>query len=321
LELIIIIFSVFFAVFLAVISIREKNREGKKLAAELLSRLPGSQRKRRLPEKNTNHHKTGWQILTVAGRLFVPKNIARLVDRHLAMANLPLKGEEFLALVLIIGLTAGVFFGLLAENIILGILAAAISGYLAFFTLRIAKAKRLSRFNDQIGDALVIISNSLRSGFSFLQAMQMVKQEMPLPISREFDVTLQEMNWGIPTEEALNNLTRRVDSEDLDLVVTALLIQRQVGGNLAEVIDNIANTIRERVRIKGEIKTLTAQSRISGLIIGLLPAVLTGILYLINPAYISILFTTAFGLLLISMALASQVVGFIIIKKIIDIKI
>jgi tight adherence protein B len=132
-------------------------------------------------------------------------------------------------------------------------------------------------------------------------------------------MALQEMNWGTPTEEALLNMAARVNSEDLELVVTAVLIQRQVGGNLAEVLDNIATTIRERVRIKGEIKTLTAQGRISGLIIGLLPILLTAVIYFLNPAYIKPLFASKTGLTMVSFAVLAQILGLGLIKKIVQI--
>jgi tight adherence protein B len=128
------------------------------------------------------------------------------------------------------------------------------------------------------------------------------------------------MNWGTPTDEALLNMAAKSNSEDLELVITAVMIQRQVGGNLAEVLDSIASTIRERVRIKGEIKTLTAQGRISGLIIGLLPIFLTGTIYVISPEYIGVLFKNKVGLLLVFVAVMSQALGLSIIRKIVNIQ-
>jgi tight adherence protein B len=181
--------------------------------------------------------------------------------------------------------------------------------------------QRAKHFNNQLGDTLVLIANSLRTGYSFMQAVEMVSREMPPPISVEFARSLKEINLGIATEESLNNMAKRVDSEDLDLVVTVVLIQRQVGGNLAEVLDNIAGTIRERVKIRGQIKTLTAQGRISGFVIGGIPFVLAILIYAINPEYIRLLFSTPLGKCMLVGALLSQICGALAIRKIINIDI
>jgi len=266
-----------------------------------------------------NNIKAGRRILILAGRLFTARKITEKVDADLARADIPLKGEEFLGLILILSLIGGLTLTVITGRPVAGIIAAILGSYLPYFSLRTAKTKRLSKFNGQIGDALVIMANSLRSGFSFLQALDMVCKEMPDPLAREFGIALQEMNWGTSTEEALQNMTFRVKSEDLELVVTAVLIQRQVGGNLSEVLDNIANTIRERVRIKGEINTLTAQGKISGLIIGLLPVLITMVLYVLNPGYIKLLFTSKAGLAMVFTAVLSQILGLALIKKIVQI--
>ncbi|BAF59633.1 MAG: secretion system protein [Pelotomaculum sp.] len=262
---------------------------------------------------------TGRRVLELAGRFFTARKITDRVDAQLARADIPLKGEEFLGLVMILSIGGGLFIFAVTGSPVAGSIAAVLGVYLPCFILRLAKTKRLVKFNGQIGDALIIMANSLRSGFSFLQAMDMVRKEMPGPIAKEFGAALQEMNWGTPTEEALLNMVSRVNSEDLELVVTAVLIQRQVGGNLAEVLDKIAFTIRERVRIKREIKTLTAQGRISGLIIGLLPIFLSIAIFLLNHAYMKVLFTSKAGLTMVSCAVLFQVLGLALIKKIIKI--
>ncbi|NTW06059.1 MAG: secretion system protein, partial [Peptococcaceae bacterium] len=182
-------------------------------------------------------------------------------------------------------------------------------------------SRRLNKFNLQIGDALVVIANSMRAGYSFLQSMDLVRKELPPPISIEFNRVFQEMTLGISTEESLNNLNSRLKSDDLDLVITAVLIQRQVGGNLAEILDNIASTIRERVRIKGEIKTLTAQGKISGIIIGILPVLLAVALSLISPDYLMLLLTDPLGRAMLISAVIMEIAGILIIKRIIDIKV
>ena len=247
--------------------------------------------------------------------------LARSVDKNLTGADIPLKSEEYIIFTAIMAVLAGVLVSLTFLDPGYGLAAMFLAVAASALWVKSAKARRLNQFNSQIGDALVIMSNSLRAGFSFLQAMDMVRKELPNPIAREFGRTFQEMNLGTPTEGALENLNSRVGSEDLDLVITAVLIQRQVGGNLAEVLDNIATTIRERVRIKGEIKTLTAQGRISGIIIGVLPVILAAVLSIISPDYLRPLVSEPIGKLMLASALAMEIIGIILIRKVIDIKI
>lgn len=256
-----------------------------------------------------------------ASQIFSGKAFTKKIETDLLKADIPLRGEEYIMInvLLVAGLSfialivsrsaALAWFGGIAGLIVPKILVSRL------------KAKRIQKFNSQIGDALVVMSNSLRAGFSFLQSMEMVSREMPSPISDEFAHALREMNLGTPTEEALVNLTKRIDSEDIDLVITAVLIQRQVGGNLAEVLDSISHTIRERIRIKGEIKTLTAQGRVSGIIVGILPLVIGLVLSVINPSYIGVLFTNEIGWAFIVAGIISQTVGIALIKKTVDIKI
>jgi len=242
------------------------------------------------------------------------------VEKELSCADLPLRAEEFMAFAVI-----GLGFVLLSMLIFTGSLLMVICAMVVmipapYLFIRRARQKRLQLFNSQISDALVIIANSLRSGFSFLQAMDLVRREMPDPIAKEFGRTFQEINLGTTTEQALVNMAGRMGSDDLDMVVTAVLIQRQVGGNLAEVLDKIAHTIKERIRIKGEIKTLTAQGRISGIVIGLLPVALCMFLFVVNPEYISLLFNNQAGLIMVGAALIAQTMGFLVIRRIVDIK-
>ncbi len=314
---------VFLTLVLFSLGIMQLKTGAQEAAAERLHQLFGKGRhgwfKKYKNQSNKSNIQIGRRILFLAGRIFTARKITEKVDVELARADIPLKGEEYLGLMLILSLTGGLILTVITGKLVAGILAAVLGCYLPYFILKTAKIKRLSKFNDQIGDALVIMANSLRSGFSFLQSLDMVCKEMPAPLAREFGITLQEMNLGTSTEEALSNMSFRVQSEDLELVVTAVLIQRQVGGNLSEVLDGIASTIRERVRIKGEINTLTAQGKISGLIIGLLPILITAVLYVINPAYIKLLFTCKTGLAMVFAAVLSQIMGLAIIRKIVQI--
>lgn len=260
-------------------------------------------------------------LLRWGGRFFASFKLSEWVEERLAQADLPLRGEEFLFLDLIIGFGVPLLLIFLTGNMRLAVICGLIAFILPWVHLNIRRQKRLQLLNGQLGDSLGIMTNALRAGYSFLQVMEMVAAETPPPLAEEYKRALREMQLGAPTEVALNNMSRRVGSDDLELVITAILTQRQVGGNLAEILDSIAGTIRERVRIKGEIKTLTAQGRISGLIIGLLPVILLALLFVINPEYVGMLFTEPIGLALLGGAACGEVVGVLIIKRIVDIEV
>lgn len=263
----------------------------------------------------------GRRLLNRGGRLFASLKISEKMEERLARADIPLRGEEFLFLQLLLAVGVPLLLFLLTANLWLSVVGGLVSSLFLWFYAEQRRLKRLHLLNAQLGDSLGVMTNALRAGYSFLQSMEMVAEETPPPLAEEYGRALREMQLGTPTELALSNLSRRVGSDDLDLVITALLIQRQVGGNLAEVLDKIAGTIRERVRLKGEIRTLTAQGRISGVIIGLLPLVLVGILLVINPAYISMLFTDPLGIVLLGCAVCGEILGFLIVKRIVDIQV
>jgi tight adherence protein B len=208
----------------------------------------------------------------------------------LARADLKLRTSEWfiirggsIAVLALIGL--GVYHSLVFA-VILGVVGI----FAPPLVLRFRERRRSRRFNDQLGDVLVLLSNALKAGYSFPQAMASIAKSASPPVSEEFARANREIQLGVNPDEALSHMVTRINSEDLDLVVTAVQIQRVVGGNLAEILDNIAFTIRERIRIKGEIRTLTAQARASGYIITALPVGLALILQAINPAYLSPMF-------------------------------
>lgn len=252
-------------------------------------------------------------------RLLAPRKLVEAAEQELLQADIPLRAEEFVFIQLGAVFIPALLGSLLLENTVLTILLALVGAFLPVMFLKYAKIRRMKRFNDQLGDGLLIMSNSLRAGYSFLQTLDSLRKESLPPLSTEVSRALHEMKLGTPTEEALQNMTKRVKSDDFDLIVTAVSIQRQVGGNLAEVLDNIASTIQERIRIKGEVRTLTAQGRISGVIVGLLPVFLAGFLFIINPIYMSILFKNTLGLALLGGALISEFIGVLLIKKIVNI--
>lgn len=255
------------------------------------------------------------------GGLLAPRQYTRMVEKKLAQANLLLRPEEFLGIHLLV-VAGGLALGfLLGGGLVSGLALGGMGLLFPLLFLDRAKVKRAEAFNNQIGEALVLMGNSLRAGYGLLQAMEVVGREMTPPISQEFGRILKEINLGVGTEEALQNMAARVKSDDWDLVLTAVLIQRQVGGNLAEILQNIAHTIRERVRIKQEIRTLTAQGRLSGIIISLLPFALAVFLFFSNPDYIMVLFRHPVGLFMLGLGLAAQIIGIILIRRIIRIEV
>lgn len=186
--------------------------------------------------------------------------------------------------------------------------------------IRRSKSKHIEKFEAQLSDALDIMSNCLRSGLTFNQALESIANEMGDPISREFKRVLREVQYGSTIDAALNGMTERIRSSDLTLMVSAVLIQRQVGGNLSELLNNISFTIKERIKLKQEIKVLTSTGRMSGMVIAMLPLVIMLILMVINPGYISVFFKTTAGKLMLLVAAGMELLGFFIVNKIVSIK-
>ncbi len=248
------------------------------------------------------------------------KRFAAKVQRDLARANLKLRVAEYYYIRIGASLGLGVLLFVFRDPI------SGVIGFIAGYMLpRIWLGRRiggrLKSFNKQLPDTITLLSNSLRAGSSFLQSIELISREGGPPMSDEMGRVVREVNLGLGMEEALHNLVRRIKSDDLDLMVTAIGIQQQVGGNLAEILDTIAFTIRERVRIKGEINTLTAQGRVSGYLVAFLPIGLGVALNAINPAFMAPLFTETIGRILIGVGAVMMTIGFLAIRKITDIKV
>jgi tight adherence protein B len=256
--------------------------------------------------------------------LVADKPFAKKWKAQLARADLKLTVAEYASLHVI---SMFAFFGigyfvLFSQQLVPGIIA----GFVGFFAPRIYVARlistRLIKFETQLPDTLGLWVNALRSGYSVLQSMEAISRDSPEPTSTEFRRVVQEVQLGIHQEDALAHLLNRVESEDLDLVITAVNIQREVGGNLAEILDVIGHTIRERIKLKGEIRVLTAQGRITGYLISGLPIALALFLNVINPSYMGQLFENRFcGWPMLGIGLALIGIGMAIIQKIVDIDI
>ena len=182
-------------------------------------------------------------------------------------------------------------------------------------------SKRLNNFQRQLADCLSLVANSLRAGFSFLQTMEIISREMEPPMSSEFERVMRDTSLGKSLDEALHDMDERVGSADFSLVITAVLIQQQVGGNLATILDTIRNTISERIRIRREVNTLTAQGKMSGIVLACIPVALGLFFYVSSPEYLEPLLTTDIGRIAIIGAVFLVIVGFAIIRKIVDIKV
>src|SRR3989304_1767311 len=231
------------------------------------------------------------------------------VARELARADLKFKVAEYYALIFMSAVVMAVLAWLIQPHIASVVIGGIIGLFIPRFYVKRQQTARLNKFNDQLSDMLSLMVNGLRAGYSTMQALEAVSRELPTPISDEFRRVVQEMQIGIPMEKALDNLLRRIPSEDLDFVITAINVQREVGGNLSEILDTISFTIRERVRIKGEIRVMTAQVRASGTLLSIIPMALALILWFMNPEYMGAFFIR--GLLCGIGALAAA--GFLVV--------
>jgi len=247
------------------------------------------------------------------------------IARDLARADIKMKPGEYIALIIIMILFSGslaYFFG--GRNIIFTLLGAFAGYWLPRFYVRRLQNQRLTNFNNQLADMLNLMVNGLRAGYSTMQAMEAVSKEMPPPISDEFRRVVQEMQIGIPMADALDNLYRRVPSDDLDLIIAAINVQREVGGNLAEILDTISYTIRERGRMKGEMRVLTSQVVCSGRVLALMPFFIAIILWLVNRPYMMQFFnpgTRIFGITMLVIGALMIASGYYVMMRIANIEV
>lgn len=235
-------------------------------------------------------------------------------------ADWPLHGTEFEAILLIWGLLVGFITFLVTLKGSMFFLGAIVAILLGFLLLALRIRRRRKKFTNQLGDMLTMVANALRAGFSFMQAFELISREMDAPMGKEVRLVVNEVNLGNTLETALDNMQKRVASPDFELVVTAVLIQRQVGGDLAQILDTISETIQERIRMRREVMALTAQGRASAMVVGLVPIALAGALSIFNPNYLKPLIETDTGHMFVMAAIILELVGVLIIRRIVDIK-
>ena len=265
------------------------------------------------------------ELAAKVDKQFGKQTFGRSVQRKLAQADLKLTLLEFMIGKIggmLVGLVLGMYLGRggPVQMALFGV-AGVILGFFApdwFIKFRISK--RMKAFNGQLAETIGLLANSLRSGYSLLQSMELVAKESPDPIGTEFRRVVREVGLGISPQEALQNLYARLPSDDLDLLITAINIQYEVGGNLAQILDTISHTIRERVRIKGEINVLTTQGRVSGYLVTALPFLIAIVVTVINPDYMNTLWVFPWIIMPVC-GFILVVSGFLIIRKIVNIEV
>lgn len=262
-----------------------------------------------------------YNFIQLASKPIEDWNLSKKLDFLLKQAGIPLFGAEFIVIALICSIFGGIAVYIITFNITFAPLTSLGIILLLFLWVRTKTQSRLKAFTEQLGDCLTTVANALRAGYSFQQAMDVVAKEMEPPMSTEFERVSTDIAMGVTLEDALEQMNRRVGSPDYDLVVTAVLIQREIGGNLAQILDTISETINERIRMKREIKALTAQGRFSAWVLIILPFVTAAFCYVFNHDQTMLLFTEESGRIALAVALIMELLGFIAIRKIVDIEV
>src|SRR5215216_536090 len=306
-----------FVLFLLIIGVIVSITSERSLVEERLGRFLEDDRQQ--PEQEAG----GSVITDWLNRRVAKSSMGDRVARELARADLKFKVAEYYALVFMSTAVVALAAYLIQPSWISALIGAVVGFFIPRFYVKRQQTVRLNKFNDQLSDMLNLMVNGLRAGYSVMQALEAVSRELPAPISDEFHRVVQEMQIGITMEKALDNLLRRIPSEDLDFVVTAINVQREVGGNLSEILDTISFTIRERVRIKGEIRVMTAQVRTSATVLSLIPVFLTAALWFISPEYISSFFDRGplCGWAAVGTVVGMIASGYMVMMKIADIEV
>jgi tight adherence protein B len=274
-------------------------------------------KKKESPKENSNKIRSFSQF--IRGKLSDTKQ--EKIDQLLKSAGIELDAEQYVLLRWFCAIIIAGIVYLISGNIILAV-PSGIVGYISpKIWLNKKIAKRIQSFNESLPDMISTIIGSLRAGYSFPQALKTVAEECESPVREEVILLLKEMSYGVTVEEALNNLNKRMPSNDLEIMIQAILIQRLVGGNLSTVLEIIVKTIRERNALERQVQTLTSQGRLSGRVIGLLPVVIGLMIYLINPEYMVSFFTNIIGKILIAIGVMFGVIGFILINKLTKIEV
>ena len=262
-----------------------------------------------------------YKLIKRAAKPFTAFNATKKLDFALKQAGLPLFGAEFIIVTIICIVLGSSFSYVITMSMSVPPLIAIAIPILFWIGIRILVDRRRKAFTEQLGDCLTTVANALRAGYSFQQAMDVVAKEMEPPMSTEFERVSTDVAMGVSLEEALEQMNKRLDSSDFDLVVTAVLIQREIGGNLAQILDTISETINERIRMKREISALTAQGRFSAWVLLLLPFVVAAFCWVFNHDQMLLFVTERAGQIALAAVLLMEFIGFVIIQRIVDIEV
>ena len=262
----------------------------------------------------------GYKFVKRAAAPLAALNLVKRMEFKLKQAGVPLTGGEYIIIAAVLATVSAVFVYMVSLNVNFSAGTFFAIPLFAWLWVRIRIDRRKKAFTEQLGDCLTTVANALRAGYSFQQAMDVVASEMEPPMSTEFARVTADVTMGVNLETALEQMNRRVNSSDFELVVTAVLIQREVGGNLALILDTISDTINERIRMKREINALTAQGRFSAWVLLILPFVVAAFCYVFNNEQFMMLFEEETGRIAVVVAIVLEILGFFVIQKIVDIE-
>ena len=318
--LVVSLISTLFILLILVLLLEYRSRNRRTLARRMRYYAGGMDTQEKPKEKRPLAERF-MDLLRSSGKLLSNIRHARGLDFKMQKAGIPLLGTEFLILLGISAVLSAVIVFAVTKKLFAGVLVAVVVVVAEWVYVLLKISRREAAFTNQLGDCLMMVANAMRAGFSFLQAMDLVAKEMEPPISAEFKHVMRDINLGASVERALDDMDKRVSSPDFSLVVTAVLIQQQVGGDLAHILDTISDTIQDRIRMRREIHTLTSHGRMSGYVLGVLPFALGAFISVVNPGYIEPLFTERLGQIAIGIAVVMVLIGFIVIQRIVDIEV
>ncbi len=300
-----IMITVFFLVLLLLYALSAEQRQMQKRFEAMTSE--GNSDLENLKKVKRNRDKSKHKVLKKLGN-------------DLSMSGILIRPSEFLLFWLVLTVVPSTLLFMLGANIIFVIIVLVFGLLAPPLYVNKKRAKRVELFEQQLIDAISIMSSCLKAGLTFQQALVSISTEMPNPISEEFGRVVKELKLGSSIETALTRLSDKIGSQNFMMIVSAILIQRQTGGNLSEILTNISGTIKERFKIKNEIKVLTATARTSGLVVGLMPVAIILVFMLFNPDYVTIFFESNLGIAMIVIAMIMEVIGYLLIRKIVNIK-
>ena len=254
-------------------------------------------------------------------RLLLKWKFADKLRNYIGQAVMKVKPGRLILLSAILAFACYLIVGRLAESPLIGLAAVPVGALLPIGVVAFQRMRRLKAFEKGFPEAIDLLGRAVRAGHSFSTGLEMITTELPEPVAGEFRTTFEEQNFGLPLRDALLNLSERIPLIDVQFFVTAVLIQKETGGNLAEILDNLSHVVRERFRILGEVKIKTAQGRLTAAILIALPPFMAIVLRTINPKYMSPLFTDPMGPYVIALAVFLQVVGTIMLWKIVNIEV